>query len=395
MKERTTIMLAMSRELGAWKKPFLISSAVVLTVVAIGMTVLVTSSGGDQTVTYQLGLVEDPPAAIQRDVVELLRPDARAEAQHFVSLPEAEEALANREVDALVVGDEEVVWGPSTSNQLANAVWLAVSNQQVRTTADSLGLTPAEANRLIHPEIESRTVESPEAGSVADEVLAAISVILMFMAILAYGQWIGYAVVEEKANRVVELLLGAIKPHHLMLAKVLSIGLLGLIQIVAIGTLALTIGLASDRLEIPPASASIVVWVIVWFLLGYAFYGSLYAAGGSLASNNQEAGSVIGPMSILVGIGYVLGLITVSGGVDTLLIRVASLIPFWAPMLMPGRIARGWAENWEIALSLGVMIVAGVAMIRLAGRIYVGGVARATSKVGWREAFRTGADLRK
>jgi ABC-type Na+ efflux pump permease subunit len=64
-------------------------------------------------------------------------------------------------------------------------------------------------------------------------------------------------------------------------------------------------------------------------------------------------------------------------------------------MLMPGRIARGWAENWEIAVALGIMIVAGLAMIRLAGRIYVGGVARATSKLGWREAFRTGADLRE
>jgi len=249
MKDRTTILLAMGRELSAWKKPFLISSAVVLTVVAVGMTALVLTSGKDQMTTYSLGLVDNPSRTIQQDIAELLRPEARVTTEGYPSLGQAEEALADRQVDALVVGDDEVVFGPSTSNGLANAVWLAVSNQQVRNTAADLGLTPAEANQLIHPDIESRTVESPEAGSVADEVLAAISVILMFMAILAYGQWIGYAVVEEKANRVVELLLGAIKPHHLMVAKVLSIGLLGLIQIVAIGTLALTIGLASDRLE--------------------------------------------------------------------------------------------------------------------------------------------------
>ncbi len=393
MKDRTTILLAIGRELHAWKKPFLISSAVVLTLVAAGMTALVLTGGGDGTVTFRLGFVDNPPAAIRRDVRELLSPDSRISIEHYASLTEAEGALVDRDVDALVVGDDEVVWGPGTADRLADAVWLAVSNEQVRTTAASIGLSPGEANRLIHPDVESRTVESPEIGSVADEVLATISVILMFMAILAYGQWIGYAVVEEKANRVVELLLGAIKPHHLMAAKVLSIGLLGLTQIAAVGALALSIGLATDRVDIPPASASVVLWIIVWFFLGYAFYGSLYAAGGSLASNNQEAGSVIGPMSILVGVGYVLGLITISGGVDTLLIRVTSLIPFWAPMLMPGRIARGWAEGWEVAVALSVMIVAGVAMIRLAGRIYVGGVARATSKLGWREAFRTGADL--
>jgi ABC-2 type transport system permease protein len=393
MKDRTTILLAIGRELSAWKKPFLISSAIVLAVVAIGMTILVATGGRNRTVTYQIGMVDNPPAAIHSDLVELLSPDTTVSTVRFSSSSEAEAALADRSIDALIIGEDEVVWGPGTPSGLANAVWLAVANQQVRRNADSFGLTPAETNRLIYPEFEARVVESPEAGSVEDEVLAAISVILMFMAILAYGQWIGYAVVEEKANRVVEVLLGAIKPHHLMTAKVMAVGLLGLTQIAAVGTLALTIGLAGDQLELPAASATTVLWVIVWFLLGYAFYGSLYAAGGSLASNSQEAGSVMGPMSILVGIGYVVGLVGMQSGVDTLLIRVTSFIPFWSPLLMPGRIARGWAEGWEVALSLGVMILAGIIVIRLAGRIYVGGVARATSRVGWREAFRTGSDL--
>ncbi len=393
MKDRTTIMLAIGRELHAWRKPFLISSAIVLTVVAVGMTILVVTGARDRTVTFQIGMVDNPPEAIHSDLLELLSPDTTVSTVRFLSLAEAEAALADRNIDALIVGEDQVVWGPSTPTGLANAVWLAVSNQQVRRNADSFGLTPAEIDRLIYPEFEARVIEPPEGGSVADEVLSAISVILMFMAILAYGQWIGYAVVEEKANRVVELLLGAIKPHHLMTAKVVAVGLLGLIQITTVGTVALAIGLVGDQLQLPAASASTVLWVIVWFLLGYAFYGSLYAAGGSLASNSQEAGSVMGPMSILVGIGYVVGLIGMQTGVDTLLIRVTSFIPFWAPLLMPGRIARGWAEDWEVALSLGVMILAGIVMIRLAGRIYVGGVARATSRVGWREAFRTGSDL--
>ena len=394
MKDRHVILLAMGREFGAWKKPFLISSAIVLAVVAIGMTALALT-GSNGPVTFELGLVDEPPADISQDVESLLHPDARLSITRYPSLSEAESALANREVDALVVGDDEVVWGASTTDRLADAVWLAVSNQQVRSTAASLGLTPDEADRLIFPDIESRRVESPEEGSVADVVMATLAVILMFMSILAYGQWIGYAVVEEKANRVVELLLGAIKPHQLMAAKVLSIGLLGLTQIAAMGGLALAIGLATDRVEIPPASGSVVVWILIWFLLGYAFYGSLYAAAGSLASTSQEAGSVIGPMSILATVGYVFGLITMAGGIDTLLLRVASFIPLSAPMLMPARIARGWAESWEIAISLGVMVAAGLAMIYLAGRIYMGGMARATSRLGWREAFRTGSDLKR
>lgn len=393
MTDFSTILLVIGRELRAWRKPFLISSAIVLSLVAIGMTALTLTSGRDDTVTYRLGLVEDPPAAVERDVRSLLLPDGRLEVERYESVSEAERAAGEREVDAVVVGTREVLWGPGVRETLADAVWMAVSAERTRQSAEAAGLTARQAEDLAYPAISSRVIPAPEAGTAADEVLAAIAVILMFMSILAYGQWIGYAVVEEKASRVVEVLLGAIRPHQLMTAKVVSIGMLGLVQIAAVGGLGLGIGLATDRIELPAASGAVVAWILVWFLLGYAFYGSLYAAGGSLASNTQEAGSVIGPMSILVGIGYVMGLITVQGGVDTTLIRVASQIPLWAPMLMPARIARGWAEGWEIALSVGLMLIAGYATIRLAGRIYLGGVARATSKLGWREAFRGGIDL--
>ncbi len=155
MKDRTTILLAIGRELHAWKKPFLISSAIVLAVVAIGMTIMVMTSENDQTVTYEIGMVDNPPAAIHSDLIELLSPDTTVSTVPFPSVTEAEAALIDRSIDALIIGEEEVVWGPSTPNGLANAVWLAVSNQQVRRNADSFGLTPAETRRLIYPEFEN------------------------------------------------------------------------------------------------------------------------------------------------------------------------------------------------------------------------------------------------
>ncbi len=393
MTDRATVLLAIGRELRAWRKPFLISTGVVLTLVAIGMTALALTGGEGPRVTYRLGTVGRPPAVIEQDLRQMLGPDVELRIEPHGSIPAAERALTEGEVDAVLTAEREVLWGPGTDDRLANVLWLAVSAEESRRAARELGLAPGDIEQLVYPNVQWRRVGGSDEDGVADEVLATIAVIVMFMAILAYGQWIGYAVVEEKANRVVEVLLGAIRPHQLMTAKVVGIGLLGLTQVAAVGGLALGIGLATDRIEIPAATGPVVLWVVVWFLLGYAFYGSLYAAGGSLASNTQEAGSVIGPMSLLVGIGYVFGLATMAGGVDTLLIRVASQIPLWAPMLMPARIARGWAEAWEILLSMVLMALAAYGTIRLAGRIYLGGVARATSKLGWREAFRAGAEL--
>jgi ABC-2 type transport system permease protein len=133
--------------------------------------------------------------------------------------------------------------------------------------------------------------------------------------------------------------------------------------------------------------------MLVWFLLGFAFYGAIYAAGGSLVSDTHEASSTLGVLNIVPIVGYVLGIIAFSQGTDTALLRTFSLVPLWAPMTMPGRIARGWAAPWEVGVSIMLMLVTIYAIIRMAGWVYQGGVARATSKLGWRDAFHTGRDL--
>ena len=81
-------------------------------------------------------------------------------------------------------------------------------------------------------------------------------------------------------------------------------------------------------------------------------------------------------------------------GFDTLWLQVISFIPFRSPLVLPGRMVRGWAEPWEVVAALAIMAVAIYGMLRLAGWIYTGGVARATQKLGWREAFRAGRELR-
>jgi ABC-2 type transport system permease protein len=143
----------------------------------------------------------------------------------------------------------------------------------------------------------------------------------------------------------------------------------------------------------PDLAAGLVLWMIVWFLLGYAFYGAIYAAGGSLVVDTHEASSTLGVLNILPIVGYIFGIIAFSRGADTALLRIFSLIPLWAPMTMPGRIARGWATPWEVGLSVLLMLLAIYGIIRFAGWVYRGGVARASSKLGWREAFRAGRDL--
>jgi ABC-2 type transport system permease protein len=261
--------------------------------------------------------------------------------------------------------------------------------------AADLGLTPAEVDALLDPQLQSRTVAAEEDGTKAEEAAGAIAVIVMFGAIIAYGQWIGYSVADEKGSRVVELILGAVPPHHLLTGKLIAIGSMGIAQMTLVGSLIVGYGIAADLVNLPDLAAGLVIWMVAWFLLGFAFYGSIYAAGGSLVSDTHEASSTLGALNILPIVGYVFGVIVFSQGTDTALLRTFSLIPLWAPMTMPGRIARGWAAPWEVAVSVALMLLSIYAVIRIAGWVYRGGVARASSKLGWREAFRAGRDLGK
>ena len=145
--------------------------------------------------------------------------------------------------------------------------------------------------------------------------------------------------------------------------------------------------------ELPPVTGAAVGWILLWFLLGYGFYGLLYAAAGSLAADSQEAANVIGPLSVVLVVGYMAAWTSLPMQGETVVIRVLSWIPLWSPIVMPTRIVRGWAPGWEVAAIVLLMLVAIYGMLRLAGRIYVGGVARSSSTLGWREAFRQGRDL--
>lgn len=392
-----TIGLVMRRELLAARKPFWISTIILLVVVAAGLIVMTVvennDASNDGSVTYSLGMVGVVPAQLPGEVRSRLPQGYSLETARFETVDSAEEALRDGNVGVVVVGDDTIVWGPWVSSIMAESLVDALQALSARYQAAELGLTSGEVESLLDPQLEFRNVEAADDGTEAEQAAGAIAVIVMFGAIIAYGQWIGYSVADEKGSRVVELILGAVPPHHLLTGKLLAVGSMGIAQMTMLGSLVVGYSVAADLVNMPDLAPGLVVWMLVWFLLGFAFYGAIYAAGGSLAADTHEASSTLAVLNILPIVGYIFGVIAFSQGTDTAMLRTFSLIPLWAPMTMPGRIARGWATPWEVASSVGLMLISIYAVIRIAGWVYRGGVARASSKLSWREAFRTGRDL--
>ncbi|MEA1904165.1 MAG: ABC transporter permease [Actinomycetota bacterium] len=389
MSEWRLVRIAIWREVYSRRKAFLITTALAVVIVVGGLLLASIATADDGPPHLAIGVVDQSGVEIEQAMVERMDPEATLGVEVF-ELEEGKDALRSGSLDALIVGYHEVFWAEGTPGWMAEIVTSAMRGVNLIMAAGDLGLSQEDIDLLLAP-ISGQTIDFDERDeSIA--VVSVITVIVMFIAILAYGQWIAYGVVEEKANRVAELILGAITPGQLLTAKMLSLGGMGLAQMVIVGAAGLLVGSFLTDIEIPAVAGTTWVWLLAWFLIGYGFYGSLYAASGSLAADSQEAGSVITPLNILPGLGYVVGVIAFSAGAETLL-RVLSLIPFWTPLLMPGRIAHGSVDGWEVALSIAMMVLATGLMVRFAARVYLGGITQTTRRVGWRQAFKGGTDL--
>ncbi|MCQ4084201.1 ABC transporter permease [Streptomyces sp. RB6PN25] len=213
--------------------------------------------------------------------------------------------------------------------------------------------------------------------------------LLLYLTFMICGPLIAQGVVEEKSSRVVELLLATVRPWQLMVGKVLGTGALGLLQIVVVGGAGLISARLARTLTLPlSGSLGTLAWSLAWFLAGFALFSLLFAAAGSLVSRQEDLSGVQFPVLAPIIIAWVLGISTLPGHPDSGLVAALSMVPFFAPVLMPMRIALGTAPVWQAFTALGLTLLLAFLMVRLASRIYRNSVLRSGARVTWREALR-------
>ena len=146
--------------------------------------------------------------------------------------------------------------------------------------------------------------------------------------------------VEEKQNRVVEVILSRVRPWQILVGKVVGIGLLGLLQLALLAGAAYFSAQMADLADVDLASIGlpIIAAMFFWFVLGYTFYAFLYAAVGSTVSRQEDLqGAMMLPIVLIVP-GYLLALVAAESP-DGLVPTIGSMLPPWAPFVMPVRIA--------------------------------------------------------
>jgi ABC-2 type transport system permease protein len=269
-------------------------------------------------------------------------------------------------------------------------------------TAHRLGLTSQETQRLsaapdmtvVYTQQSQNT--RPDSELAAGILLAIAGCILIFISINLYAGRVAVGVAEEKSSRVMELLLNAATPLQLMVGKIVGIGAAGLTQmacLVAVGIGALLLqspiqaalfGTSAGGLSQYLTSVSVPFYLLflVYFLLGFFLYATIYAGLGSMVKRQDEVQNAIMLPVLLLTSGYVLIFLAVQSP-DATWVKVLSFLPFWTPTLMLVRIAAGTVYWWDIALSIVLMLVTICACAWFSVRIYRFGVLMYGQKPGF------------
>jgi ABC-2 type transport system permease protein len=244
--------------------------------------------------------------------------------------------------------------------------------QQTATVARAKPL----AVESIHPAKKARTTA---------EATALLGVILVFIVLNQYLTWTLMGVMEEKASRVVEVLLATVRPIQLLAGKVIGIGAVALAQAVALVAFALVLAEVVGSSLVHGAAPLVVGATLIWLVLGYSFYSWLYAAAGSLAERQDQVQSLALPLSAPLIFGYIVSLAGASSGNASLLLKVLAYLPPTAPFAMPTLVGLGEVTWWQFLLSVVVALVCTIVVALVAARIYRAAVLRTGGRVRLRE----------
>ena len=372
-------------------RAFLVSTAVIL-VVLVGYALFVGSLGGSadsgtstiavtpetEAITPALRTAADDQGRI---VTVLTVPDAAA-GRALVASGDADAALSGAPTRPRV--DVESSLGGGTGSIVTVATSLTAQAQ----LAAARGVDPAALDAAVtaaEPVVVASRPEDPAEGLRIG--LGAVGAFLLYFSIQTYGAFVAQGVVEEKASRVVELVLATVRPWQLLLGKVLGLGAVGLLQLVVLGAAGLGVAGSAGLLVSGAGLAGTLVSVLVWYLLGFAMYATIYAALGSLVSRQEDTQSVLTPVSIVSLIGWVAGFNLVLSSPHSPALTVLSLIPPWTPLIMPARIALGGVPVWQVVLAFALTLAFTAGVLVLGGRIYARSVLRTGARVSLREAF--------
>lgn len=291
---------------------------------------------------------------------------AAGEIAGYYVVPSRQDYLDDGRVDYITFDYNPLSGDPNTSG-MEWTLLLAMLDGNTQLAQQVASPLDVQVTRLASPQ----TVEEEENWIV--ELFPTLMVLILYMVILVPAGSLVNAVTDEKKNRVLEVLMTSVSSEQLITGKILALGLLGLLAAaVWVGVLWAVVAFGGQPLNIPSGfevPATIIVWLLVYFLGGYAIYGSQMAGLGALVKDYKESRTaslvIMSPMILA----YVFNILIISNPNGVLALAL-SLFPLTSPVSMLSRMAVTTVPTWQLLLAAVLQFATAIMIVRLAARLF-------------------------
>ncbi len=268
-------------------------------------------------------------------------------------------------------------------SRLERAVASAVAQRRL----EAQGISPEMAREVMRPatlEVERLDGGSDTAEEVS-QVIGFIIAMILYMMFVVYGQMIARGVLEEKTSDIVEIMVSSVRPREMMLGKILGVGAVGLTQVGIWGVIGAGLFMYSLAGAAPllaevgiDLSGFAFPWMLlgqglIYLVLGYLLYGSMFASAGAMLSNEHDVQQVLMPVTLPIIVPVILMPVVIERPQETW-IALVSMVPFFSPILMIVRSTVGEVPAWQTATAMLLLVGSVLLMARVAGRIYRVGI---------------------
>lgn len=389
------------------KKSFIITTLLMpllmLLMMALPALIMVFSSPSDKTVA----IIDNSGKMLGRFLEK-----SDDELKFVPATAPIDSAINNEDYYGVLVIPVDIVESPSsaklylhdggsqiTESQIAAGIQEAVREERMKKY-DIPNLDKIMADTEVEVSLSTVRVqesgEEEETSSMMSFGLGFVMTFILYMFLLMYGQMVMTSIIEEKNNRVLELVVSSVRPTDLMLGKILGIGLVAVVQILIWGVLicsmsaflmpilmssienTATAGIdpemmtAAQTLGSVGYIAELFMYILVFLIGGFLFYASIFAAIGSSVDNVQDASQLVSFATIPIIIGLIVGM-AVGNDPNSSLAIWTSIIPFTSPMVMLMRVPFG-IPGWQIIVSIAVLYASFLVMVWISAKIYRVGI---------------------
>ncbi|MGK5530479.1 ABC transporter permease [Streptomyces sp. URMC 129] len=301
-------------------------------------------------------------------------PGERFTVREAADAAEARRLLDDGEVTGTVTGDGSgsaaglrITLGQKSDEALADTLAARLEQQAL---VDELRRQGADVEAI------AAGVRPPEVAFLEDDtgdtqrvVLAYVVSMMLFTQIIGAGGSVAQGVVEEKSTRVIEILLAKVRPTPLLVGKVLGIGAVGLVQLLAVAAAGVATAAVAGTLAIESTLTRVAAASLAWYLLGFLFYGFLYGAVGSLVSRQEELSGLTVPLQLVNSaalVAAVIGLQDIGAG----WLAALSYVPPFSAIIVPMRMAADVADPVDVVVPAMILLLATAAVAWAGGVVY-------------------------